>query len=820
MTAAIDRAEVYRIFSDALDREAKDRDAFVQERCGTRPELQREVLSLLAAAAPGSDSTGVLLGTAEQPVRDLLGREYGQFRLVELIGAGGMGAVYRAQRTDGVPQSVAVKLLRGAVTAASGARFIYEAKLLARLEHPAVARFIDVGVKDGEGWIALELVRGQRIDEYCDLHRLGIRERVRLLIQVAEAVATAHRMLVVHRDIKPTNVLVSGEGQPKLIDFGIALAISDIQETSQTNAELRRSFTPHYAAPEQVRGEPVTVATDVFGLGALAYRVLSGHAPFSKATSSVGYLLAVSSGDVELPSRAAASATPGVRAAMTLKGDLDAILLKALQREPSHRYSSAQDLLADLQRYLDGLPVSAHASSPGYRLAKFVRRRALAVTLGSIIVTGLITSGALYGLQERRVAQARDAAARRGEFLERVLRSADPREGRRDIRVAELLDSAERTIDQSLGKEPLVEASMLGLIVDTNSGLGRYPEGLAASDRQLALLNAHGGTNLDIARALTARGELLRAYGHYAEGLPVLRNAVALLQPLSGVDEDKAVALDELAETLTNRGGEKEAEALFRQAIVLFRRGPEEKRGNMATPMQNLAVLLGNEGRYSESASEAREALAVQRKFLPADHPDLLTAEATYAMALLNMHEPSQAEPLLRDVMTRSARVRGPEHPDTLVAQTQLGEVLIDLGRFTEAEVILQPTAEALDRVHGPDSRYATGTWSDYAVAACSGQHAADGLTAARRIAETRARTLATDDWHLMAAQADIGLCLVSLRRFSEAEPLLTNAAASLEASRGAAFYTTQLTYKALHELYVRTDRAAEAERIATKIER
>ena len=310
MSEAANRARVFRIFSEAMDAGAQAREAHVIARCGGDAQLQHEVAAFLAVAAADSGATGVLLGGSLPVHRDLVGREYGRFRLQELIGSGGMGVAYRAVRTDGVPQAVAVKLLRGEISATSSARFVREARLLARLEHPAVARLIDVGVKDGEGWIALELVRGYPIDEYCDKHQLDIRQRVRLLAVIAGAVANAHRLLVVHRDIKPTNVLIDEEGHPKLIDFGIAAALTSEQGTREPTLDVRRLFTPNYAAPEQVSGDPVYVATDVFSLGALGYRILSGRALFAEATSPVSYLLAVTQQDAPAPSRVAVTAYP------------------------------------------------------------------------------------------------------------------------------------------------------------------------------------------------------------------------------------------------------------------------------------------------------------------------------------------------------------------------------------------------------------------------------------------------------------------------------------------------------------------------------
>ena len=808
------RGRAYRIFSAALDLAPQERSAYLQAECGADAALAAHVQRLLKIATSDVAVTGALLRGADAPVADRTGCQYGHFRLLECLGTGGMGAVYSAERTDGVPQAVAVKLLRGAISAQGRARFLGEAKFLARLEHPAIARLIDVGIGDGEAWIGMELVRGVPITEYCDTHRLDLHARVRLLEVVIAAVAAAHRQLVVHRDIKPSNVLVTAEGQPKLIDFGIAAAVS---EAGEGDADAQRLFTPHYAAPEQVRGEPVTVATDVFGLGALAYRVLCGVEPYREAHSAVAYMLAVSSGESTLASEAA-RVNGAQQLARSLRGDLDAILDRALARDPAYRYATAQELQADFGRYLASMPVRARPASLGYRLGRFVRRRAVAVTVAAVFGLALVVGGLMYARQQHQVAQAREDAARRGEFLEKLMKSADPREGRRDITVAELLDSAVAGLDQSLGGEPLTEASMLGLIAETNSSLGRYPQGLAASARQLALLEVHGGGDLELARALTTRGELLRAWGHYLEAVPVLRRAVALLGPLTGAAAERASALTELGMALANSGGEKEAEASFREAIALDRRLGTERRANLGGALDNLAVLLGNEGRYAESRDAAREALAILRATLPANHPDLMSMEQTYAMTLLNMKDPKDAEPIQREIIRSSTAVRGPDHPDTLVAQEQLGETLTDLNRYPEAQAVLRPAAMALERVQGPDNRYTAGAWSDYAIAACYGTAPEDGLAAAQKVMQIRARTLSPADYHQAVSQVVTGMCLAHLHRYAEAEPLLLKATATLTAARGEGFYTTQLGLKALRWLYEQTGRTAEAAAMAARI--
>lgn len=380
MSEGFDRGKAFQLFEQALGLEHSARGGFLRERCGDDVLLHAEVEALLTAATADHAQTNVLLSPTARPIENLVGDQFGHFRLVECIGEGGMGVVYRAERTDGIQQTVAIKLIGNELARSGQERFKRETQLLARLEHPAIARLIDAGVEKGRAWIALEFIAGKPIDGYCEEQMLPLRARVRLLAELAGAVAAAHRMLVVHRDIKPANVLVNADGVPKLIDFGIAAALEDPTASHAQTADIGRLFTPHYAAPEQASGEPVTVATDVFGLGALGYRLLTGQTLYPEARGAVGYLLAITQREVDPPSRAALNAADP-RTANQLRGDLDAILHKALERDASRRYSSAAEMQTDLQRYLDDVPVMARSPSIGVKVGKFARRNAIAVSL-------------------------------------------------------------------------------------------------------------------------------------------------------------------------------------------------------------------------------------------------------------------------------------------------------------------------------------------------------------------------------------------------------------------------------------------------------
>jgi tetratricopeptide (TPR) repeat protein len=807
-----DRARAYQLFAEALDYEGELREQFLTRECGAEMEFRAEVDALLMIATRDVAVTGTLLASPGRYSEDLEGQTYGHFRLTVRIGEGGMGVVYRAERTDGVQQSVAVKLISTSVGHTGQIRFEREAQLLAQIEHPAVARLVDAGVERGRAWIAMEFVNGLRIDDYCRAKDLSLNDIVGLLVQLASAVAAAHRMLVVHNDIKPANVLVTAEGIPKLIDFGISRALQEAGAAApggSTTVSVGRLFSPGFAAPEQINGGPVTVATDVFGLGALAYKLLTGRSTFPEAVEPLDYMLALSQRDVEPPSQTALEAGRATEA-QQLRGDLDAILCKALDRDPLRRYASAVDMQADFQSYLTGCPVKARAATVYYRLGKFVRRNALAVSLAGLLVVGLSVGAGFVELQRHRTTQARDLAARRAEFIENLLASVDPSSDKPNVTVAALLDSAAQEVDHKLGGEPLVEASTLGMIASTNASLGRFPEGLAASDRELAILRTQGGSALELGRALVTRGQLLRELGKWPEALPPLQQAVALLR-LQRAPSDLCSAMDTLGFVLAHSDKEKAAEAMFHEEIAIEKAGDAQLRAQRMHPMYGLAVLLGDLGRYPEAAEYGRQAFAVARETLPADHPALLNIETAYANTLATLHQSAAAEPLFRQVIAAQTRVLGPEHKHTLLTELALVADLQDQHKDEEAANTGLPVARSLEALLGADNLYALGAWHQYGVAACNSHQEDQGLAALRRVAAARQRIYPPGTWVIYSSQLGIGLCLFHLRQYAESESTLLAAVAGLEAARGAGFNRTQDGFRALGDLYTTLGKSHEA---------
>ena len=471
-----DWQQVKSIFNVAVDMASGQRSAYLQEACHGNLVLKREVESLLASH---DDTEGFLESTAVAEAASLLerdlsrrwiGRRVGPYELVEEIGRGGMGQVLRARRADGQYKSeVAIKLVPAAFASpAVERRFAAERQILAGLVHPGIARLLDGGTTaDNVPYLVMELVDGRPIDDYCKVNRLSLESRLRLFVSVCEAVSYAHRHLVVHRDLKPNNIFITTDGAVKLLDFGVAKVLDSMTPPGgQPTVTLLRAFTLTFASPEQIRGEPVTTASDVYSLGVLLYHLLTGVSPYRCAN---GPLSALSREICEKPPRppsAVATRSSG-RAELRptrIGTDLDSIAMLALQKDPARRYASVDLLAADVRRYIENRPVRSHGSAPAYRVRKFVRRNRLATAASLAVALVSIASMVLVAHNERahtaQSAQRLAAAHRTARFLlqeleQRGSAAAAASEARNDERAVTRLEAiAARTSDeQALHRE-------------------------------------------------------------------------------------------------------------------------------------------------------------------------------------------------------------------------------------------------------------------------------------------------------------------------------------------------------------------------------
>ena len=694
-----------------------------------------------------------------------LGRELGPYRIVDVIGAGGMGTVYLAERADGqFQQQVAVKVLSGGRARSEDVdRFRVERQILARIDHPDVARLLDGGVTDdGLPYLVMEHVRGRDLAAYCDEHRLSVVQRARLFARLGKAVQHLHRHLVVHRDVKPGNVLVTDEGHVKLLDFGIAKLLAASEQEPEANETLTRVLTPRYAAPEQIRGEPITTATDVYQLGAVLYELLAGRTPFEPEPGAPAHAVeravldeepappsvaALRSGDrAAVEARAALRSTSPERLSRRLKGDLDAICLKALRKEPDHRYTSAEQLVDDLRRWLRGEPVIARRGTKWYHARKFLGRHRVGTTAAALVL-GLSTAfGVIASAQAARLERERDRAASVVELLVDLFTVADPGQARGEtVTAREVLDRGANRLRARLANQPELLADLLVTVGIVYRNLGLYDLSAPLLDEAVALRKSTEAPGALTATALSEWGELERLRGGLDSAEVALREAVELASGRGGdalvlarsldrlglvllargeparADSVFRTALDlqtragpapgpDLAETYQNlgavdaaRGDFDGAERRFRQALALRERSLGPDHPAVAATLNNLATILARLGTLEEAVPLQRRALASYRTLLPEDHPRIATILNNLGMMLYSRGEADAAVSFLRESEAIRRSRLGADHPELAQSLANLGLVLHELGAAEEAELRHQEALAIRLRAYGED---------------------------------------------------------------------------------------------------------------------
>ena len=659
------------------------RDEFARRACGGDPARARQLLELVAAhdrAAAWFDGFAAELASDADLEIDAGGgrpRQVGAWRIVRLLGRGGMGAVYLVERADGqFEQQAALKISRdGFDDPAAMARFAAERQIVARLEHPNIARLIDGGVaEDGRPYFAMELVTGLPLMEYAEQGQLSIRDRLALFITLGEAVQYAHRHLVVHRDVKPSNVLVTSEGVPKLLDFGIAkLFAPEEARTADGTLTRDRMMTPVYAAPEQIAGGPITTATDVYALGVVLYELLCARRPFISTGRSPRDL----EQDVltRAPEKPSAQA-PDARVRRQIAGDLDIICLMALRKEPERRYQSAQQMVDDVRRHLAGRPVSARPDTLSYRTTKFIRRHAVSVSLSAAALVLLIAAAAALAVQSARVARERDKAQQVAALLIDVFEVADPSEIRgAQVTAREVLDRGVERVERALASQPDVQADLLAVLGRVYRNLGLYERASGLTARAFDLVAGMQGERSPAAAATRSRlGELLYLKGDYPGAERALRDALAVQERVSGpAGGDLAVTLNHLGKTLQAAGKLDEAEAVLTRALSISTAAYGDSHVQVAEAVTNLGAVMFVRGKLDAAEPHFRRALDIRRQVLSEDHPLVAAALSNLATLLSRKGDLDGARRIGLEALDAARRVYGPEHPRVATMLNNLG---------------------------------------------------------------------------------------------------------------------------------------------------
>ena len=794
---------VDEILCEALATPAEARASFLERACGGDVELRREVESLLASAEEmGDDFLAKPVLPPPSPRRPELaeGRRIGPYRISGEIGRGGMGRVYLAVRDDEYEQEVALKVLkRGLDTDEIVRRFRNERQILARLDHPSIARILDGGTTDdGLPYFVMDRVRGEPIDRYCDRRGLSVRARLELFRKVCAAVHFAHQNLIVHRDLKPGNILVTGDGEPRLLDFGIAKLLAS-DETPMTIPGFQ-PMTPHYASPEQMLGEPITTASDVYLLGSLLYELLCGRRPARSGHRD----------DVEAPSRAVESpggepsaeevsrsrgVDPGTLR-RRLAGDLDSIVLKALEVEPERRYSSAEQLSEDLRRHLEGLPVLARQATLAYRTAKFVRRHRLGAAVTAAFLLTILGFGVAMTVlwkraereRERAVAE-RELAEEVTEFLVDVFEKPDPQASKGDdVTARQLLDERAGSIDEELAGQPETRAVLMNAMGRAYLGLGLYEKAGPLLEESVRLRRESPGTRPDeMATSLLNLAAVHRAGDRLGEAEALAREALEILRRGRADDAEVARAVNNLAGLLRVQGDPLTAEELYREALAMKIRLFGGEHPDVATGKNNLALALKAQGKYEEAEKLYRESLALRIRLHGEVSTEVATTQNNLAALLLEKADLDAAEPLLRENLALRRQVYGAEHAGVTSPLKNLAALLQLRGRYAEAESHYREALAIYRRHFGEEHTSVAGVLRHLAELQRLQGDAAEGEVTARRAVEILRRKLAPGHWRIAAAESVLGGCLLDLGRYVEAEPLLERSYAVIAEAQGEA---------------------------------
>jgi tetratricopeptide (TPR) repeat protein len=800
----IDPRQVKELFSAALEHSPSERTAFVARACRDDSMLRARVEALIASheAAPtfletppydrSGDAALGARGAHESPLQP--GNRIGRYELGERLGVGGMGVVYLAEQASPRRQ-VAIKLLRTELASPETLRrFKHEADLLGRLQHPGIAQILEAGATETDGGVqsfyAMELVRGRPLTDYARRRKLGTRDRIELLAKVCDAVQHAHNKGVIHRDLKPGNILVDEGGQPKILDFGVArLTQSDVQITTMRTDVGQLIGTIPYMSPEQVAGDPHELDTrsDVYALGVIGYELLTGRLPYDLSNRTIPEALRIIR--EQEPPRVS-------RIDRALRGDVDTILAKALEKDKVRRYQSALQLASDMRRYLRDEPIEARPASTFYQFRKFARRNRAMAAGGAIALIGLVfgtafaTWQAVRATQQRDLAQSAQAAAveqagkarlearrveRINSFLNDMLMAADPRRARgRDVSVAEILDMAAARVDRELADDPAIEASLRHTIGTTYLSLSR----LAEAESQLAKAarlseELHGPADRRTLSTMNSLAAARYRLGKFDDAAALARRSMALSEKSLGpADSETLRAVNALALVLQEQGRYAQAEPLYRRALKEYQAKDGLEAEGTLNAANNLGWLLLGTGQAAEAAALFEQTLGPRRRLFGDDHPETLRTMANLANALARLGRSDDAEPHAVEAVGACRRVLGPGHMLTLYAADTLARLRLDQGRYGEAEELGREVLRLRQETLGPGHMhtiYSVDTLAqalmqqlDFAQAAALHQRAFDGRT----------RALGSEHPETLLSQERLGLALAYAGDLPGAESL------------------------------------------------
>ncbi|MEO8196721.1 MAG: serine/threonine-protein kinase [Thermoanaerobaculia bacterium] len=753
---------------------------------------------LRSGAGDDSPSEFHVASTVDLPLSDGLGPKIGPYRILQLLGEGGFGSVYMAEQSEPIRRRVALKVIKaGMDTRQVIARFEQERQALAMMDHPAIAQVLDAGATDtGRPYFVMELVKGEPVTDYCDKHNLAVAARLELFAEICSAVQHAHTKGIIHRDLKPSNILVShedGKARAKVIDFGIAKATTgNLTEKTLYTEHRALVGTPEYMSPEQAEGSlDIDTRTDVYALGVLLYELLTGTTPFdsrrlrSAAFGEIQRILREDepprpstrlSQSVETQDAVAAHRnTEAKKLSSQLRGELDWIVMKALEKDRQRRYETASGLAMDIQRYLAGEPVSAVPPSTAYRFRKFIRRHRAAVAAVSLVAAALVAAVVGISWQAREARAQRDKAERVAEFMAEMLRGVEPgvARGRDTTMLTEMMNAAAARIERGeLAQAPEAELQLRGTIGTAFRELALYDEAAKMLAPAVPLARSlHSAASAETAEAVESLAQLLNDRGDLEAAEPLYREALAMDQHLfPGDDARVATDLNNLSQVLADKGDLAAAEPVAQQALEMRRRLFPGDHEDLAESLNNLAGLRNSRGDAAGAIALFREALAMSRRLYPGDHPRVAGGLNNLSVVLKNSGDLAGAEPLARETLEMRRRLFPGDHPYVATGLNNLALLIQERGDLVAPEALFRESLAMRRRLY-PEGHVSIATdLNNLAGLLLERKEPAKAEPLYRESAELYERTQGASYARTGIARLGLGRSLTALGRWAAAE--------------------------------------------------